>query len=91
MAAKIRPCLVLSIQTEPVDRVLVSLIPHTSSLQGTRFEVKVTAKFLKADAAFDAQQILTVPQVKLVRRLGELSAADLQQVERAAKLWLALE
>ena len=39
MVAKVRPCLILSVPTDPQDRVLVSFVPHTTSVQGTRFEV----------------------------------------------------
>ena len=31
MVAKVRPCLVLSVPTDPQDRVLVTLVPHTTS------------------------------------------------------------
>lgn len=39
MAAKVRPCLVLSVPTDPQDRVLVTVVPRTTSVQATRFEV----------------------------------------------------
>lgn len=39
MAAKVRPCLVLSVPTDPQDRVLVTQVPKTTSALGTRFEV----------------------------------------------------
>ena len=39
LAAKIRPCLVLSVPVADEDRTLVTAIPHTTSLRGTRFEV----------------------------------------------------
>lgn len=89
MAAKVRPCLVLSVPTNPQDRVLVTVVPHTTSVQGTTFEVDVLTRFLKP-GVFDAQQILTVPQVKLVRRLGELTADQLASVEEAVRRWLSL-
>jgi mRNA interferase MazF len=89
MAAKVRPCLVLSVPTDPQDRVLVTVVAHTTSVQGTRFEVDVKARFLKP-GAFDAQQVLTVPQVKLMRRLGDLTADQLVLVEDAVRRWLAL-
>ena len=44
--AKIRPALVLSIPFLDADRALVSIIPHTTSTRGTRFEVQSTARFL---------------------------------------------
>jgi mRNA-degrading endonuclease toxin of MazEF toxin-antitoxin module len=58
LAAKVRPCLVLSVPTDPRDRVLVTVVAHTTSVQGTRFEVEVRAPFLKP-GVFDAQQVLT--------------------------------
>ena len=76
MAAKVRPCLVLSVPTDPQDRVLVTVVAHTTSVQGTRFEAMVKAPFLKP-GAFDGQQVLTVPQVKLVRKLGDLKPDQL--------------
>jgi mRNA interferase MazF len=89
MAAKVRPCLVLSVPTEPRDRVLVTVVAHTTSVQGTRFEVDIKASFLKP-GVFDAQQVLTVPQAKLVRKLGDLTADQLALVEEAVRRWLGL-
>ena len=90
MAAKVRPCLVLSVPTDPNDRVLVTLVPHTTSVQGTRFEVVVQARFLHGAGVFDAQQVMTIPQVKLVRKLGALPPDQLALVEQAVRSWLAL-
>jgi mRNA interferase MazF len=89
LAAKIRPCLVLSVPTEAQDRVLFTLVPHTTSVQGTRFEVAAQAPFLRT-GVFDAQQVVTVAQVKLIRKLGELSADQLFLVENGARFWLGL-
>lgn len=89
MAAKVRPCLVLSEPTEPQNRVLVTVVAHTTSVQGTRFEVAVQAPFLKA-GVFDAQQVLTIPQVKLVKKLGDLTADQMVLVEEAVRRWLGL-
>jgi mRNA interferase MazF len=90
MVAKVRPCLVLSVPTDPQDRVLVTLIPRTTSIQGTRFEVAAQAKFLHGKGVFDAQQVVTVPQVKLIRKLGDLPADQLVLVEEAVRRWLGL-
>jgi mRNA interferase MazF len=89
LAAKVRPCLVLSIPTNPTDRVLATLVPHPTSVQGTRFEVAVQASFLKP-GSFDVQQIVSVPQVKLIRRLGVLPATQLVLVETTLRFWLDL-
>jgi mRNA interferase MazF len=90
MAAKVRPCLVLSVPTDPQDRTLVTLAPHTTNVQGTRFEVAVQAKFLHGGGVFDAQQIVTAPQVKLIRKLGDLPQSQLALVEAAVRRWLDL-
>ena len=89
LVAKVRPCLVLSVPTDPQDRVLVTLVPHTTSVQGTRFEVDARAPCLQP-GVFDAQQVATVPQVKLIRRLGNLPPDQLALVEGTVRRWLGL-
>jgi mRNA interferase MazF len=89
ITAKIRPALVLSIPTEPQDRVIVTLVPHTTSVLGTRFEVVIPTTFLKS-GAFDAQGLVTVAQARLIRRLGSLQPAEMALVEDAVKHWLGL-
>ena len=90
LVAKIRPCLVLSVPaTGPNDRVLVTLVAHTTSPRGTVYEVSVPARFLKT-GAFDAQNLVTIPHAKLVRRLGILRSEQLAEVEDAIRRWLGL-
>ena len=89
LAAKVRPALVLSIPIEDTDRALVTLVPHTTSLRGSRFEVAVPVRFLK-DGGFDVQGIVTVPTVKLIRVLGRLTPAQLQLIESAVRGWLGM-
>jgi mRNA interferase MazF len=85
--AKVRPALVLSIPAADVDRSLVTLVPHTTAVRGSRFEVSVPSSFLKP-GAFDAQALVTIPHAKLIRRLGVLSTAQLAPIELAVKQWL---
>ena len=47
-------------------------------------------RFLQQSGVFDAQQILTVPQVKLVRKIGSLAEDQFALVEQAVRNWLAL-
>jgi mRNA interferase MazF len=89
LAAKVRPCLVLSVTPGPADRVLFTLVPHTTSVQGTAFEVSVPAPYLKP-GVFDAQGMVTVPRPRLIRRLGLLSSVELAPVEAAVRSWLGL-
>lgn len=89
MAAKVRPALVLSVPASDADRALVSLVPHTTSVRGTGYEVGMTIPFLKP-GAFDAQGIVSVPLLKLIRRLGRLTPGQLTQVEAVVSRWLGL-
>ncbi|MBI1902484.1 MAG: type II toxin-antitoxin system PemK/MazF family toxin [Planctomycetia bacterium] len=89
LAAKVRPCLVLSVSAELQDRALVTVVAHTTSARGSRFEVAVSARFLKP-GVFDAQNLVTIPQPKLIRKLGKLSAEQLLLVEDAVRRWLGL-
>lgn len=89
LVAKVRPALVLSIPALATDRALVTLVPHTTSVRGSRFEVELPVPFLHR-GAFDAQNLITIPHAKLIRRLGTLQADQIQLVEAAVKLWLGL-
>jgi mRNA interferase MazF len=89
-AAKIRPCLVLSIAVEDRDRALVTIVPHTTSPRDSRFEVDVGASFLRT-GVFDAHNLVTIPLAKLIRRLGTLGVEELALVESKVGLWLGLK
>ncbi|HJQ80442.1 MAG TPA: type II toxin-antitoxin system PemK/MazF family toxin [Lacipirellulaceae bacterium] len=89
LAGKVRPALILSVPPAPDDRALITLVTHTTSPRNSRFEVSVAAPFLKA-GVFDAQNLVTIPLAKLVRKIGELSADQLASVEGAVRRWLSL-
>jgi mRNA interferase MazF len=89
MAAKVRPCLVLSVPTDPLDRALVTVVPHTTSVLGTRFEVDIPVPFLKP-GVFDVQQVVTVAQARLIRRIGDLTPVEFTLIEDSVRRWLGL-
>ena len=89
MAAKIRPCLVVSARIGDTDRALATLVPHTTSTRATEFEAAVKTHFLK-QGAFDAQGLVTVPVARAIRLLGSLSDAQMRPVEHAICRWLVL-
>lgn len=89
LAAKVRPCLVLSVPPGAEDRVLATLLAHTTSPRGSQFEVAVRARFLN-QGVFNAQSLVTVPHAKLLRKLGELSSGQMGLVEGAVRRWLGL-
>jgi mRNA interferase MazF len=89
MAAKIRPCVVLSAAIGDVDRALITLVPHTTSTRETQFEAEVEAQFLQA-GAFDAQGLITVPAKFAIRRLGILNESQMKGVGAVVCKWLQL-
>jgi len=89
LAAKVRPCLVVSIPALDQDRALATVVPHTTSLRGSRFEVSLKVNFLRP-GVFDVQNLVTIPHAKLVRKLGNLTADQLSSIEAALRRWLVL-
>ncbi|HYX17220.1 MAG TPA: type II toxin-antitoxin system PemK/MazF family toxin [Nostoc sp.] len=88
--AKVRPCLVISIPALNQDRALATLIPHTTSPRGSRFEVQIKVKFLRK-GAFDVQNVITIPHTKLLRKLGSLTSEQMVEVEKVLLFWLGFE
>jgi len=89
MTAKIRPCLVISIPALDQDRALATLLPHTTSARGSRFEVDIKTRFLRP-GVFDAQNLITIPHAKLMRKLGTLTGEQLGAIDDVVRLWLDL-
>jgi mRNA interferase MazF len=58
---------------------LVTVVLHTTSLRGNRWEIPLAKPFLKP-GAFHFQQIQSVPTVRLERRLGALTDAEMNRV-----------
>jgi mRNA interferase MazF len=68
---------------------LTTLIAHTTSTRGSQYEVLVQANFLKP-GVFNAQNLVTVPHSKLIRKVGDLPGDQLALVEEAVRRWLRL-
>jgi mRNA interferase MazF len=79
---KVRPVLVVSVPFLENERRLVTIVPHTTSVIGTRFEISIAHPAL-AEGAFDVQQTAAVQAAKFVRRLGSLDGAQMVRIESA--------
>ena len=88
-AAKVRPALVISVNYGDADRALIGVIPHTTSVRGSQFEVAVGARFL-GEGAFLVQGLQALPPKYFMRRLGVLTPAQLQSVEDTLLRWLGV-
>ena len=89
MVAKVRPCLIISTPARLQDRALVTVVTHTTSTRGSRFEVPIKTRFLDT-GTFDAQSLVTVSETKFLRKLGNLHPDELSVVEDAVRQWLEL-
>jgi mRNA interferase MazF len=79
LAAKVRPALLLTGQPADNELDLVTVLLHTTALRGNRWELSIPKPFLRP-GAFHLQQIQTVSTVKLERRLGALTADEMDRV-----------
>ena len=81
LAAKVRPALVVSEPYGEGDRALIAVVPHTTSLRGSKFEIQISAPFLKTTGAFLLQGLVTVPPPYFVKKLGMLSDSQMTLIE----------
>ena len=90
MAEKVRPALVISVPYGDADRALVTIIPHTTSLRGSPFEVPVNTPILRP-GAFVVQGVATYPTVRAIRKLGRLTPDQFDSVFAGVLRWLGQE
>jgi mRNA interferase MazF len=89
MEGKIRPCVIMSVAPNDLDRVLFTVVPHTTSPRGSRFECALAIRYLRP-GAFNAQNLVTVTRPRLMQRLGVLTDRELRDVEGIVEAWLGL-
>jgi mRNA interferase MazF len=90
LAQKTRPALVVSADYSDNDRALITVVPHTTALRNSEFEVSVQVRFLDQRGAFLIQGVTSVPSVYAKHRLGVLSPEQLVKVEQKLREWLGL-
>ena len=87
MVEKVRPGSVVSTNYGDRDRALITIVPHTTSLRGSEFEITVPVAFLKP-GAFLVQNVATYPVVRAVRKLGALKREQFDLVGSGLLRWL---
>lgn len=90
MTEKVRPAVVLSGPCGPNDRALITVIPHTTQLRGSRFEVAIDLPFLRP-GAFLAQNPATLSSKRAEKYLGKLTAAQVLLIESRLLEWLRID
>ena len=89
MTAKTRPVLVVSVDYGDADRAIVTVVPHTTDLRQSPFEITIKAPFLRS-GAFLVQGVSTYPKAWAIRKLGNLQPAQLQSVTDMLGAWLGI-
>jgi mRNA interferase MazF len=89
MVAKVRPVLVLSVPFGDNDYALFHIVPHTTAVRDSQFEVAVNVLWLQ-NGVFNIQGSQSVPRSNLVRTLGTLTDEQLAPVEESFRRWLQL-
>lgn len=87
MAGKTRPAPIVSTVFSDTDRSLITVVPHTTSLRGSQFEIEARAAFLKP-GAFLVQGITTFPTVHALHKLGILQSEGFERVFSGLLCWL---
>lgn len=87
---KVRPVLVVSVPFLDHERTLCLVVPHTTSVVGTRFEVSLQHPALPA-GVFDVQQTAAIQAAKFIRRLGTLDTQQMELIEQALGKVLGLK
>ncbi len=87
MAGKTRPALVVSVAFGDQDRALITVIPHTTTLRGSPFEIAARVPFLRP-GAFLVQGVTTFPTVQALHRLGTAPCEAFDQVPGGLLRWL---
>jgi mRNA interferase MazF len=89
LAAKVRPCLLLTDFPSDDELALVTVVPHTTALRGNKWEHICETNFLQR-GAFHLQQVQSVSIAKLVRRLGALNDDEMARIAEGLRERLAL-
>ena len=82
LAAKVRPALVLSDFPADDELALLVVIPHTTAVRGSRWELAIPKPFLKT-GVFHLQQVQPLSLARFDTRLGTLTPDEFGQVKRA--------
>ena len=75
LAAKVRPCLVMSDYPADDELALVFIVPHTTAVRGNRWEFPCVKPYLKA-GVFHLQQLQPISLARLELKLGALTIEE---------------
>lgn len=87
LAAKTRPVLVLSVPFSDSDYALITVVPSTTNMRRSDFQVEFSVSGLRP-GAFNIQGLMAIPPSKFIRKLGTLQSEQMKLIENTVKRWL---
>jgi len=88
-AGKVRPVVVISIPFKDTDRALITVVPHTTKIIGSEFEIRFPIRWLE-QGAFNIQSVFPLVPPQFIRKLGDLMPEQLVEIENALRRWEGL-
>jgi len=90
-AGKVRPAVVVSRQDADSPRAVALCAPLTTQCRGSGYEVALgKLRILNQDSWVNVQGLMAVGHERMIRKLGRISAAQLDQVKAALRYALDL-
>jgi mRNA interferase MazF len=89
LAAKVRPVVIISIPFNDSDRALITVVPHTTKVIGSEFEVPLPIRWLEK-GAFNIQATFPLVPPQFIRKLGTLTPEHFLEVENVLRRWEGL-
>jgi mRNA interferase MazF len=87
MEGKVRPALVVSVGYGDVDRALIAILPHTTSLRGSQYEIAVNVPFLE-DWRVPVAERSDLSERKGDSEIGDAQIRSVQVVFAGLLRWL---
>lgn len=91
MVGKVRPAIVVSREDPDAPRAIALCVPVTTRNRDSRYEVALgKLKFLDKDSWANVHGLTSVEHAKLLRRLGRVTPAQLEELKKALRFALDL-
>jgi len=91
MAAKVRPCVVISVSNPDSQRNMSVVVPMTTEIRGGECEIKFPKPvWLRQESAVNVLGIAGVDNAKIERRLSAFPAEKMLEIESVLKRALGL-
>ncbi len=90
IAGKVRPALVVSAPISEADYALIAVVPHTTQLHRTRYEVVLAVPALK-EGCFNLQGLAALPPSRFLRRICTLPEPQMAEIAAGLRRWLPVE